>query len=126
MRHSFSVLLAASLLVLAACAPTVVTTQPAARPAVSQARPPRDVVIRENNARLSISCDGGDMTVSGNRNFVTFTSRCGDIVVTGNGNTVTADSVRRVIVRGNNNRVTWGGANPAVSNSGNNNVVRRR
>ncbi|AFZ67510.1 DUF3060 domain-containing protein [Deinococcus peraridilitoris] len=122
MRNARLVSLFAMLCAFTACAPAVVTRPAAVRPASV----PRNVLVSENNARLSISCDGGDMTISGNRNFVTFTSVCDDIIVTGNSNTVTADSVRRVTVRGNNNRVTWGGNDPVVSNSGNNNTVRRR
>ena len=113
-------------ILLAACAPRVSVAPRDTVQVQTTTQGGNPIVVRDNNRRLTVACDGGGVTVSGNSNTLTLTGNCTVLTVTGNNNTVQVSTVREVAVRGNNNRVTWGGASsPTVNNSGNNNSFAR-
>jgi hypothetical protein len=84
------------------------------------------VVVLESNISRSYDCHGGNGTVNGNLNSLTFRN-CAAVVVNGNQNTVDAGTVASLTAIGNGNKVSWTpgaeGRQPKIANLGTNNVI---
>ena len=86
----------------------------------------KTITIETNRETQTVNCDGGEVTVNGNRNNLTVRGVCA-ISVNGNDNVLSAEVASSISTSGNNNKVSWAkgvdGKKPEISNSGSGNTV---
>lgn len=86
------------------------------------------LVLIQNGVTETHDCNGGDVSVNGNRSEITLGGECGTVKVLGNSNTVTVEAtVQAIYAVGRSNTVVWSAQKnpraPAVSNVGSQNRV---
>jgi hypothetical protein len=90
---------------------------------------PADVTINKNEQKRTIDCNGGAVSINGDRNTLTLTGECSTLRVDGNDNIVTVEAVAEISTWGNRNKVTWtrgvGGKPPTISNPGTSNTIKK-
>jgi len=84
------------------------------------------VSVLESNLTRSYDCHGGNGSVNGNNNSLTFRN-CAGVVVNGNYNVIDAGVVASLTTIGNGNKVSWttstDGRQPKIANLGTNNTI---
>jgi hypothetical protein len=76
-----------------------------------------------SSQRITRSCEGRDIQVSGANNVIRLTGHCHDLQVSGSGNHVRVDRIDAIQTPGTNNLVVWLAGNPAVQDTGPGNRV---
>jgi hypothetical protein len=80
------------------------------------------LVVAEDYGRLTIDCQGEDVSIRGSYNALFLVGECRNVSVSGNENDVHIDAVVGISASGNGNDVKWhrgaGGRHPRISNLG--------